>query len=212
MQAFMSDERSLITTRRLELDVLRKQLEKKLSELEAEDAELAQAERVIERLQLLQAEPVTPSGRVRLRRRPSSEPTVPREGEPRPEGIPTTREMIVTVLTEAKAAGKRGLTGKQLAMAIGERWWPGIGFNSVLPEASRLVKKDIIRKKVRLFTLPDEDEDPDAEASGSSSDSGGGGLVPRNDLERLPRGSIPPASTSNSPVEERSLSKKLFDD
>ena len=65
---------------------------------------------------------------------------IPKVGFPRPPGIPTTREMIDEVLAAAEADGKPGLNGRDLTLAIGVKWWPGLGWNSVIPDASRLVK------------------------------------------------------------------------
>ena len=118
--------------------------------LDAEDAELDQAERVLVRLQEAPARVVSAQPRK----------GTPRKGTKRPKNIPTTREMVTTVLAEAEQSGKRGLTGKEIMLAVDDRWWPGVGWTSILPDAHRLIGKGILHKEGDLFVRSQEDETP----------------------------------------------------
>lgn len=77
--------------------------------------------------------------------------SIPKYGTSRPANIPTTAEMIDLVLADAEAQGKAGLVGIALVAAIGKRWWPGVGSNSILPTAAALVDKGRLARKDRLF-------------------------------------------------------------
>lgn len=82
--------------------------------------------------------------------------SIPKNGAKRPSGIPTTRQMISTLLTEAETAGKEGLTGREIVEQIHARWWKGVGWNQALPDALRMVKNNELIRKGPLFAkLPD---------------------------------------------------------
>jgi alkyl hydroperoxide reductase subunit AhpF len=67
-------------------------------------------------------------------------------GPPRPEGIPSTFEMTEAVLEKAEAAGKDGLTAKELVEAIRDKYWPGLNSPQVLPTIYGFVKNDRLHK------------------------------------------------------------------
>lgn len=132
-----------------------------IAKLEAEDAELQQAERVMSRLehQSLKGGAVGKTDGM----------SIPRKGSPRPKDIPTTRAMIETVLAEAETTGKRGLPGKDILVEIDRRWWPGVGWTSILPDAHRLVTKTkTLRKHGKLFVRVQKDETPTEKSEGAS--------------------------------------------
>jgi hypothetical protein len=64
----------------------------------------------------------------------SKEQVKPRPGPPRPSGIPSTFEMMQTVLTETP-----GLVARALVDEIGKRWWPGVEYSRISPEISTAV-------------------------------------------------------------------------
>jgi len=158
----------LIKGRRAAIQRERAQHLEAMADLEAEDKELDNAERVLARLQnATERERPTVRVRVRLPR------SIPSKGTPRPKDIPTTRAMIDEVLADAEAHGKRGLVGKDLLLGIEKRWWPGVGWTSVLPEANRLIKKSgILRKEGKLFVRVKKNEAPSVPAEGASKVTG----------------------------------------
>lgn len=90
------------------------------------------------------AEPGRPSGTPEPPKR-TSEPPAAREKAPkqvrgdtgpRPEGIPTTFEMIGSILD-----GSPGLTAQQVGDRIRECWWPGMDFKRIGPEFSTWIRK-----------------------------------------------------------------------
>jgi hypothetical protein len=68
----------------------------------------------------------------RLNPKPPDKPRDPLMA-PRPEGIPTTFEMVEIVLEDAEKAGRDGLTGKELVEEIGKKFWPGVKAPQILP-------------------------------------------------------------------------------
>lgn len=60
--------------------------------------------------------------------------TKPRPGGSRPSGIPTTFDMIRTILEE-----KPGLVARQVAEEIQMRWWPGMPYGRISPDISTAV-------------------------------------------------------------------------
>lgn len=63
-------------------------------------------------------------------------------GPPRPDGIPTLFKMVETVLDEA--AG--GLTGRQIVEVIGEKYWPGVRGQQILPSIYGFSKQGRLKK------------------------------------------------------------------
>jgi hypothetical protein len=122
----------LIAERLAEIARERSSYKQRMGALDAEEAELRVAQRVNQRFARNDGAH-TGNG--------AASP-IPKKGPPRPRNIPTTRAMINTLLTEAAEAGKPGLTGKELVLGIAGRWWPGAGWNDVLPDAARLVRSD----------------------------------------------------------------------
>jgi hypothetical protein len=61
--------------------------------------------------------------------------------------------MTEALLAEAEAKGKEGLAGRELLDAIHKRWWPGVGWDSILPTINRAMRdRHIFVKKGKLFT------------------------------------------------------------
>lgn len=89
--------------------------------------------------------------------------SIPKEGTKRPDGIPTVADMIDAVLADAERIGKDGLRGRDLIIGISDRWWPGVGWNSILPSAIRLVHKGRLGKRNGLYCRIDTKEHPVAD-------------------------------------------------
>jgi hypothetical protein len=64
---------------------------------------------------------------------------------PRPSGIPSTFEMVETILTEAEKAGKLALTSRELMDAIREKYWPGVQNKQILPSIFGFAPKRLTR-------------------------------------------------------------------
>jgi len=122
----------------------------KLGMLDAEEAELKVAQRVNQRFG---------SGDHAHSGNGTNAP-IPKKGPPRPRNIPTTRVMINTLLAEAQMAGKPGLTGRELVRGISDRWWPGAGWNDVLPDAARLVRDKKLLRNAGAYKLAPVTQQP----------------------------------------------------
>jgi hypothetical protein len=146
----IKDRRAAIEQERAALKRQLARLDEEQAKLKAEETELAIAERVLGRLTDAPAD-AAPAKRV-----PLASGGIPKNGSPRPDGIPTVAEMIDAILADAATAGGRaGLTGRELVVEIAARWWPGVGWNNILPTALRLVeKKRLGRKGDRYLRAP----------------------------------------------------------
>jgi hypothetical protein len=70
----------------------------------------------------------------------------PKLGPARPEGTPSLFDMVETVLLDAIANGKPGLSGQEIVTAIGRKYWPGVQGRQILPPIYGFAKKDRIHK------------------------------------------------------------------
>ncbi|WP_316173847.1 MULTISPECIES: hypothetical protein [unclassified Bradyrhizobium] len=115
--------------------------------LESEDQELATAERVLSRFGSVQPDLVMADGdRVLL--------VQTKHASGKPEGTPTTPNMIFALLREAFAQGKQGLEPKEMQMAIARRWWPSVKSEDVGPTAWRMWKEGRLGKDGSIYYLP----------------------------------------------------------
>ncbi len=156
----IAKRRAAIEQERLRLQQALKSLDAEQAKLAAEEHELEIAERVLGRLGDTPAEQTAAMNRiideVEEVAAAAAKDRIPRIGKPRPEGIPTVRAMIDQLLMEAEREGKDGLKGRALVVGIGNRWWPGVGWNSVLPTAIRLVKSKHLGRSGDLYIRVDE--------------------------------------------------------
>jgi hypothetical protein len=120
----------------------------RINALEAEDQELAAAERVLSRFGgsreadvLLEA-----SKQVHLAQAKNT--------AGKPEGTPTTPNMIVALLREAMMHNKPGLEPREMQIAIARRWWPSVKSEDVGPTAWRMWKAGRLDKDGSLYRLP----------------------------------------------------------
>jgi hypothetical protein len=67
-------------------------------------------------------------------------------GPPRPENTPPLFEMTESVLRSAIDAGKTGLKGKEIVVAIGKAYWPGVRAGQILPPIYGFAKKGRLDK------------------------------------------------------------------
>lgn len=150
----MTDALTLITARRQQIVAERAQHQDAIKVLDAEDAELTFAEQVVRRL----------SG-LALRTRIAESVGIADGAAQvsgtgalgKPADTPTMPEMIVVALNEARFAGLPGLTPKELASAIANRWWPGVTSTEVGPIAWRIAKRGQIEKVGKLYRAPEPD-------------------------------------------------------
>jgi len=156
MEEFIFDR---LAKRKTEIEAQRAKLKAELERLDAEQSKLAEeerelviAERVFGRLSGIDSLRVTPPEATSTDMEAKKDAiSIPKQGSPRPEGIPTTRRMIDEILVNAERRGKRGLAGRELIVEIHNCWWPGVGWNDVLPEALRLVRKKVLGRDGHLF-------------------------------------------------------------
>lgn len=65
---------------------------------------------------------------------------------PRPEGIPTTFEMVEMILKSAEREGKDGLTSRELMDQIRAKYWPGVRNGQILPSIFGYRNKRLLRE------------------------------------------------------------------
>ena len=129
---------ALLRARRREIADEAKELRSRLVSLETEDSELELAEKVLLRFGVVPSEPVA---------RPASELSG------KPEGTPTTPNMILALLREAQAQGKAGLEPKEMQITISKRWWPSVKSEDIGPTAWRMWKDGRLAKSGSLYML-----------------------------------------------------------
>lgn len=82
------------------------------------------------------------------------EPSAPKLGPARPEGIPSLYVMTATVVREA---GDKGLKAREIVDEISKRFWPGVQPQQILPQVYKFVKNGRLRKTgERIFAPKDE--------------------------------------------------------
>jgi hypothetical protein len=138
MFTMTTDSFALLRARRREIADEAKELRSRLAGLEAEDTELESAEKVLLRFGAVPSEPVA---------RPTS------EFSGKPEGTPTTPNMILALLREAQGQGKAGLEPKEMQITISKRWWPSVKSEDVGPTAWRMWKDGRLAKVGSLYML-----------------------------------------------------------
>ena len=128
----------MISTEELNaINVRKQEIAEAIAALQAEDAELDIALKVLARFGGL-FPPSAPAN--------GSDPPKPKLGPPRPEGTPSLFDMTVEVLREAIAGGKHGLKGKEIVAEIGRKYWPGVQPDQVLPPIYGFVSKKRLKK------------------------------------------------------------------
>jgi len=146
-----NDSINLISARRAQIDREMAALRQREKVLQAELAELDQAERVLVRL----------SGQSGLA---ISAEVLSQDAEApvgKPEGTPTVTKMITIALREALKLGLDGMEPKQLVEYIAQKWWPNVRTVDVGPIAWRMWKNGQLRKDGTIYMLP-ENETADA--------------------------------------------------
>jgi hypothetical protein len=133
-----TDSFELLRARRKELAADRHDLKAKLEAVDAEDAELAAAERVLLRFGIV----------------PTETPVMSEDASGKPPGTPTTPNMILSLLREAQAQGKPGLEPKEMMISISRRWWPTVKSEDVGPTAWRMWKDRRLAKAGSLYMIP----------------------------------------------------------
>jgi hypothetical protein len=132
-----TDSFELLRYRRKEIAAEVHDLKAKLEALDAEDTELAAAERVLLRFGAMPSEPVpSESG-----------------GSGKPPGTPTTPSMIIALLREAAGQGKPGLEPREMQISISRRWWPTVKSEDVGPTAWRMWKDGRLAKDGSTYML-----------------------------------------------------------
>jgi hypothetical protein len=162
----MSKGIELVRDRRVAIRGEREALAQALRALDEEEANLKITEETLMRLE--RSVGTERKGQETTRRTPSRK-RVSKTGSPRPPGLPTTREMIDAVLETAERAGRRGLSGKGIVELIDSQFWPGVGFNNIIPEAARLAKRGHLTRDGTLYVRVKK-KGPEAQSSEPSLD------------------------------------------
>lgn len=141
-----SNPYALLLHRRREIASEIADLRTRIDALEAEDQELATAEKVLSRFGGAQP------GTVSLTAADLTIGEAKQSGKP--EGTPTTPNMIIALLREAQAQGKSGLEPREMQISISKRWWPSVKSEDVGPTAWRMWKSGRLIKDGSLYMLP----------------------------------------------------------
>jgi hypothetical protein len=105
------------------IEARRRELADEIAKIQAEDEELAVAERVLRRLAGTEGAKASVS-----------------IGAPRPSGAPKTFEMVDMVLASAEKEGKDGLHTPELVEAIRKRYWPGLVAQQIMPMVYQMAR------------------------------------------------------------------------
>jgi hypothetical protein len=146
-KAVMDDPLTLLNARLIEITRQKERIAVELESLAREERELKMAESVMKRLtrRAFQETAVARALHVELPSvkidRVLKTSGIPAKGTPRPNGLPTVPEMATALLQEAEQRGISGLTGRQIMDGIAARWWPGVGWSSVLPTILRGIRE-----------------------------------------------------------------------
>ena len=161
----MTDTYQMLLQRRADISAEIKALDSKGLALKAEDQELETAQRVLERFMPAANTPV------------GNDPVDDAIGEAidaasgKPDGTPTTPNMIIMLLKEAERQGKPGLEPKEMHIQVCRRWWPSAKSEDIGPTAWRMRKDGRLTKQGSLYMLPKNTEAADllrGEASAAS--------------------------------------------
>lgn len=143
-----TDPYAMLLHRRREIASELDGLRERLRVLEAEDQELAAAEKVLARFGAeLQPDMI-------VQGQDGSATIVQVKTIGKPEGTPTTPNMILALLREAQAHGKKGLEPRDMQISISKRWWPAVKSEDVGPTAWRMWKDGRLAKDGSLYMLP----------------------------------------------------------
>jgi len=128
----------MIAVRRDEIQAELAKMDRRAEELRGELSELDIAARVFQRLV---ASAMAPDE--------DDIPLAAAAGSRKPEGIPTTPEMIVMVLKEAA----KPLEPREIKETIAARWWPDVQSEDVGPTAWRMWRRGELAKDSSLYAL-----------------------------------------------------------
>jgi hypothetical protein len=133
-----TDSFELLRYRRKEIAADLHEMDERRKALLAEDEELAAAERVLLRFGAVVAEVAAPAETA---------------ATGKPPGTPTTPNMIIALLREAKAQGKPGLEPREMQISISKRWWPTVKSEDIGPTAWRMWKDGRLYKDGSTYML-----------------------------------------------------------
>lgn len=151
----MTDGLTIITARREQISKEIADHELAISALQNELSELVTAERVFLRLTA-----ATGKSAVVAKVVPASTPITSDEPAStqsrKPEGTPTTPDMIMEVLRDFRDHGITLVTTQDIKNEIANRWWPSVSFNEINPIAWRMAKRGQIAKDGTRYGLAPE--------------------------------------------------------
>jgi hypothetical protein len=153
MIVMATDSFSLLRARRKEIAAEAGDLRSRLDALDAEDKELAAAEAVLLRFGAIPEETELPR----------------EENRGKPAGTPTTPNMILALLREARGQGKPGLEPREMQISISKRWWPSVKSEDVGPTAWRMWKDGRLQKEGSVYMLPKKAEAADLLGEGATA-------------------------------------------
>jgi len=168
LEMSMADQLKLVRDRREAVEAEIEHLIARIAALKAELPDLQVTERTLARLAGVDA-PAIVSGMFAGRPENEGERKLITQaqlaaalnGGGKPSGIPTTPDMIMTLLIESKRRGINGMEPRDLTRAISRRWWPGVKSEEVSPIVWRMCKRGQLRKEGSLYLLPENTEAAD---------------------------------------------------
>lgn len=164
----MTDQLKLVRDRREAVEAEIEHLIARIAALKAELPDLQVTERTLARLAGVDA-PASLSGMFadapekEADRKPitSAQLAAALNGGGKPSGLPTTPDMILTLLMESRRRGVGGMEPRDLTRAIARRWWPGVKSEEVSPIVWRMYKRGQLRKEGSVYLLTENTEAAD---------------------------------------------------
>jgi len=138
-------------------------IQAELDALTAEAAELDIADRVLKRFS--QIPTIGGNGESHTARVESIEDD---EADADADG-PTLPQMVFTMLGEAKARGLKGAESAEMLKIIRARWKPDFTAEKLRPTLWRMVQKGRLKKRGKIYRLPDSSPEGETEAVGASA-------------------------------------------
>lgn len=165
LEMSMADQLKLVRDRRIAVESEIEHLIARIAALKAELPDLQVTERTLARLagnesSVIYAASLVFSSDNEPEPKPitSAQLAAALNGGGKPSGLPTTPDMILTLLMESRRRGAGGMEPQDLTRGIARRWWPGVKSEEVSPIVWRMWKRGQLRKEGSLYLLPENTE------------------------------------------------------
>ena len=165
LEMSMADQLKLVRDRRIAVETEIEHLIARIAALKAELPDLQVTERTLARLAGTESSVIYSTSLVLSSGdEPEPKPITSAQlaaalnGGGKPSGLPTTPDMILTLLMESRRRGAGGMESRDLTRGIARRWWPGVKSEEVSPIVWRMWKRGQLHKEGSLYVLPENTE------------------------------------------------------